>query len=131
MIPNSSTTFSRTRGVAYSLLCVSGIVIPFVLRDVGVEHELTWAALSIWLLVGGLACAVGQFSGRYLGEYTGLPFVMTALVGFGGLQLAISNGELAAVPGVAMMWAFGLLTFARWNDIRHLFRSARRKRASE
>lgn len=118
------TAFSRVRAAAYLLLLVAGVVLPYRVFAVGVEHSWTWALLCAWLIAGGTLAAAGQLSGTYLGEYVGQPLIVSALAGFGVLQLVIAGP--AAIPAVAILWSFALLVAARWRDVVRVFRASRK-----
>jgi hypothetical protein len=128
MMVGTTPAFRAVRAVAFVLIMLAAIVLPEQLFSVSVAHRWTWALLSVWLGFGGFVCALGHSTGRYLGEYVGLPFVSSALVGFGVLQLSLAGYE--AVPSVALLWAFALLMFARWRDVVVVFRIARRQQRS-
>lgn len=115
--------FSAARAIAYLFLVAAGAVLPFRVAAVEAPNQLAWLVMSVFLVLGGLSSALGHLSGRYLGEYVGQPLIFTALFGFGTLQLALAGW--VALPGVAVLWSFTLLVFARWRDVAAVFRSAR------
>jgi hypothetical protein len=123
LVAYTSLTFRKIRGLSYGLLVVCGVVVPFQVLST-VPHPTTWAIVSGFLILGGIPCAVGQLSGRWVGEYVGLPLVVAALLGFGGLQLGV--GGWLSVPGVSLLWAFAGIVYARWRDVGAVFTSQRR-----
>lgn len=119
------------RGVrfsAYGLLALAGVWLPFLAIG-NVAHETAWVGVSLWMALGGLAAAWGTVTGRWVGEYVGLWPVITALIGFGALELAVFHTD--GIPGTAMLWGFGLLATSRWMVVRRLVRSIDRAHSRE
>lgn len=79
-----------------------------------------WAAL---LAVGGLACALGAATDRWLGEYTGLwPLVFTFAV-YGIAAFGNGRGPVAYAGGCALL-SIALLMFSRWQVVALVRREA-------
>lgn len=125
---SSSTSFRKVRGTAYLFMVACGMVLPYQLHN-QTAHPWTWNVMCAFIVLGGLTSAYGQFTGTWLGEYVGLPFVFSAIGGFGVLELALA--EWTAIPSVALLWAFTFLLYARWRDVSSVFRSARKTRRRE
>jgi len=80
-----------------------------------------WAT---FLLVGGLLCAYGAVTDRWIGELAGLPLISSAW-GVYFVVLALSR----TVSGAAAALAFGavaLILLARWQDVSRVRREADR-----
>lgn len=120
------------RVFAYALLAAAGLVL-FIIGDevfpIMSAAFWTWTFMCWFLVIGGVASALGQATKHWTGEFIGLPLVGSALIVFGVLQGGLSQWELVGVPGVALLWAFGLVLIGRWRDIAKLVRAAPQKRA--
>jgi hypothetical protein len=81
-----------------------------------------WAA---FLLIGGVACALGSVTGRWFGELTGLPLISSA---FGvyfvvlGLSFTVRGGAASLAMG-----AIALILISRWQDVNRLRVEATRR----
>lgn len=79
-----------------------------------------WAAL---LALGGLACALGAATDRWLGEYAGLwPLVSTFAV-YGIAAFGSARGPVAYAGGCALL-SIALLMFSRWQVVALVRREA-------
>lgn len=110
------------RTFAYLAIGLSGTFILFL--DIFGTYYKT---MGLWCLVGGVCCALGSASGRWAGEYTGLPLIGSAMFAFAVLTYR-DTWEVAqwvSVPSILLLAAYGVLLTARWIDVAAVRRAAR------
>jgi hypothetical protein len=113
------------RLVGYVMMAAGGGV-AFAIPVRSIESKTGWLVYlwAAFLLIGGLACAYGAVTDRWIGELVGLPLISSAFgVYFVVLGLAFT------IPGAAIALVFGaiaLILLARWRDISRVRQEADR-----
>jgi hypothetical protein len=85
---------------------------------------------AIFMMVGGVLCLLGSLSDRWIGEYAGLPLVISTVWLYGGILVAAGfTGELSYVRlAIGLLFiSFGFKALGRWQDIRDLVRAHGRR----
>lgn len=122
-------TSRRFRIAGYLVLAVAGVALV-VANDLFVFQRWIWTTMALFLSVGSVLCAVGQWKRIWPPEYMGLPLIWTAMLVFTALQLAMWEGgsTLAIAIGVAntsLLLGFSILLFSRWLDVSAVYRAAK------
>ena len=119
--------------VGYLLLALGAAFMPsqfHALREVQVDPlEFIWWIMTAFLGVGGLLCAVSQICHRWVGEYIGLPLIITSLFSFGLLQANLSHWSILSIPSISLLWAFAAFGISRWRETMKLYRIASKAKA--
>lgn len=120
MVPSNVTRVMRT--VAYISIALAGMAM--ILLDVfnGWYQTMGWFAV-----IGGLFAAFGTATGRWIGEYVGLPLLASAMFAFAVLTYRDTWGQAGWVsfPSVMLLTAYGILLTSRWLDVAAVVRAAR------
>lgn len=109
------------RTAAYVAFGVAGLIITIT---TGV-YPLSYVVMGWFLIVGSPLCALGAATGRWGGEYIGLPLVTSAMATFAGLTWH-DNGWHYGGPSILLLAAIAAFLFARLVDVRAVGRAARR-----
>lgn len=83
------------------------------------------ALVTVWtamLIAGGLLGLVGTVTGRWLGEYIGLPLLVVVFIVYG--LGAFASGLPASRAGAFALTAIGSLIAARWIEVNGIRREA-------
>lgn len=116
------------RTIKYAFLVASGILLwvwptPLVENQVGHTWGIIWA---IDLTFSSLACLVGSFYDRWIGEYGFLPTLFAVLILYGACAVIeafhINSKPLLAFGLIILSLSSGLV--ARWQDLRDIKLSA-------
>ena len=75
--------------------------------------------LAAFLVVGGFSATVGAVSGRWAGEFIGLPLVATGLVSLGIISWSSSRTEAPwlAAGNLCLLTGFAVLLLGRWRAV--------------
>jgi hypothetical protein len=120
-----------TRVAAYALMSAAGLASlvwpsPSVERATSPTSGVTVYVWAVMLALGGICCAVGSATGRWLGEYTGLwPLIVTFFV-YALAAAAAASGRSTAIAGACLLGSISLLLIARWRDVAQIRREAAR-----
>lgn len=119
----------RFRIFGYLSLMVAGVALV-VAREFHIYSVYIWSTMGVFLALGGLICAVGQWKRIWPPEYVGLPLIWTAMIVFTILQLGQWEGATGAVLalGIAnttLLLGFSILVFSRWLDVGAVYRAAK------
>lgn len=115
------------RTVAYFLIALSGslLLLSPIFTDFfgGVATVMSW-----FLVVGGITSMLGAATGRWVGEFVGLPLLGSSFIVFGLLSLAESFGvtPYIAVANMALLAGFAVVMSVRWRTVLAVFRLASR-----
>lgn len=111
------------RGLMYLGLIFSGIFITLdpselVARQVSDTVAYFW---SISMALSALICACGAITDRWIGEFTGLPLLISVLAFYGISAILAYNvsGFLVVGYGLTMI-AFALGLIGRYRDVRKI-----------
>jgi hypothetical protein len=121
-----------TRVVAYALMGAAGLASlawpsPSVERATSATSGITVYVWAGMLALGGISCAAGSATDRWLGEYAGLwPLIVTFSV---YALVSASTGRATAIAGACALGSIALLLIARWRDVAHIRREVARYRA--
>jgi hypothetical protein len=112
------------RLVAYFGFAFAAVVLLDQIDDTPGINIVLWYVMSGFLLGGSLPAALGQLTGRWTGEFVGLPLVASALFGFGILTGGANGWAYQAVPSIVLLWAFALLIWSRWRSVHVMYGAA-------
>jgi hypothetical protein len=115
------------RVLGYLAMAVAGLA-AIMWPPPSVQHAANRWLAYVWaafLLLGGVACAVGDALDVWIGEYVGLVPLGLAWTIFG--VSAAATRRPTAVAGAAALLAVALLLGARWRDVSALRREATRQ----
>ena len=109
------------RTVAYVAIALSGLAI--ILTDFPIFYTI----MGWWCLVGGLCSSMGSATGRWVGEFVGLPLLSSAMLTFAGLTYRDSWDAVGwvSIPSVLLLFAYGVLLAGRWLDVQAVGRAAK------
>lgn len=116
------------RVLAYVLWIAAGILLTASPSDIIADKTSGYVVYlwAIFMMLGGISCFVGAVSDRWLGEYAGLPLVISTLWLYGGILTAAGfTGELSYVRlAIGLLFiSFGFKALGRWQDIRDLIKA--------
>jgi hypothetical protein len=117
------------RSIMYSALVLSGIFATLapaslIVDQTSKEIAIAW---SVLMIISSGICLFGSLTDRWIGEYTGLPLLVSVLVFYSVVAILSYNtgGYIVVAYGLAFIaFAFGLIE--RWNDVRKIRLSATR-----
>ena len=115
------------RTIAYGLIGVAGallLISPVFMADATKGA----VAMSIFILAGGTLSSLGSATGRWVGEFLGLPLLATAFAVFGAITYR-ENSEAApylAAANLTLLLGLSLLFVARWRYVLSVFHAADR-----
>lgn len=116
-----------TRGLSYLTLLVAGISLTVSpTQTVTTTLGAVVYAWTVLLALGSLASLLGSITGRWLGEFVGLPATATTMLVYS--LIIMFGGEFSLVKfafGLIML-SFGLKMAARWDDIRCIAAASKR-----
>lgn len=120
MVPSGVTRVMRT--VAYIAIALAGAAMLFLDVFNGWYQTMGWFAI-----LGGLSAAFGTATGRWIGEYVGLPLLASAMFAFAVLTYRDTWDQAGwvAFPSVMLLTAYGTLLTSRWLDVAAVVRAAR------
>lgn len=103
----------------YLAMAVAGVFAglfpsPSVSNAAAADHYLV-TLWDIFLLCGGIASSAGAITGRWLGEYVGLPLLASVFAVYGVAAFAAANAT-AGSAGSAFV-GIALLFMGRWTDV--------------
>lgn len=110
---------------AYALMAAAGVfAFFFPARSVQSATGPLDALLVLWsvfLFVGGVTSALGSYTDRWLGEYTGLPLLASVfgVYGLGALALARPGAWTVLAGGFAFL-GIALVFMGRWAEVAHV-----------
>lgn len=111
----------HTRIISYMLLSVAGVALILQINMFSqLVNEALWYTMAGWLAAGGTLAAIGQLTKTWPGEYIGLPLVYSSLFGFSILQGVLIHWPSSYIPSLSLLWAFSLVIFDRWRDVRRI-----------
>lgn len=111
--------FRTTRGIGYAALSLGGVMLVIL-----PTFPILYTLMGWFLAFGGLLSALGSATGRWAGEYVGLPLLSSAMFSFAILTWR-DNGWPMGGPSIMLLVAYGVFMFARWWDVRAIGRLAR------
>lgn len=120
LAPTRIARWLRTTG--YLAVMIAGGFILF-LEPFGVFYNV----MGFFCLLGGMLSALGAGTGRWGGEYLGLPLIGAAMLAFAGITYRDAWDTIGwvSVPSIALLLAYGILIAARWHDVSTVGRAAR------
>lgn len=104
------------RVIGYTMMAAAGGV-AFAIPINSIKASTGWL-VYVWatfLLVGGIACGLGAFTDRWLGELLGLPLVSSAWAVY-FVVLILARTASGAAAGLAF-GAVAAILWARWQDV--------------
>lgn len=111
------------RSAMYAGLFLTGIVFSFTPSDV-ISDELAPVAVICWsaaMAATALVCFVGSVSGRWIGEYSGIPLLAATLAVYSVATLSQADEDsLARVAYAILLMSFASGLFARWRDVQRI-----------
>ena len=109
------------RTIAYIAIAASGLAI--ILTDFPIFYTI----MGWWCLVGGLCSSTGSATGRWVGEFIGLPLLSSAMLTFSALTYrdAWDAAGWTSVPSILLLFAYGVLLLGRWLDVQAVGRAAK------
>lgn len=124
------------RVLAYSLWVIAGILLTASPSEIIAGNTSGYIVYvwAIFMMVGGIFSFIGAATDRWIGEYTGLPLVISTLWLYGGiLTVASFTGEFSYVRlAIGLLFvSFGLKALGRWQDIRDLVKAHRERLRSK
>jgi hypothetical protein len=110
------------RAGAYGMLSGAGGTIFYV-----GDPPFGWmyTTMALLMLIGGLACLLGQIADLWIGELLGLPLVGAAMGAFGVLTMRDAGWSLITAPSILILLGVSVMFTMRWVDQFMLARSAR------
>lgn len=118
--PSRSRRLARV--LAYFLWAVSGIIL--ISNPSGlINTSLTGAIVYVWsifIMLGGISSFLGSITDRWIGEYVGLPMVISSVWLYGGLFIFAGTFTYVKLAVGLLFISFGLKALGRWQDIRDL-----------
>lgn len=86
------------RGAGYALFIAAGVIgaVTGPLSLVAVMGDRTATVWGVWLTIGGLACLLGVLTGTWVGEFVGMPLLVSALVGYAYAVARYADSPLGA-----------------------------------
>jgi hypothetical protein len=113
-----------TYAVAYLFMAAGGFSAAFWPAP-SVQQSLANAwpwLIYVWdsfLFVGGLLCAAGAVSDRWIGEYMGLPLLASVfgVYGVSAAHIGITLHRPESAAGAFALTAIALLLHGRWREI--------------
>jgi hypothetical protein len=120
LVPSRVTRAMRC--VAYVAIVLAGVGLVLADHVFGPWYN----AMGWFSIVGGVLCAAGVATGRWVGEYIGLPLLASAMFAFTALTYRDTFDAVGwvAVPSVALLAAYGILLTSRWLDVCAVVRAA-------
>jgi hypothetical protein len=118
----------RRRGVrvvGYAMMAAAGAV-AFAIPISSIRASTGWL-VYVWagfLLIGGIACGLGAFTDRWIGELLGLPLVSSAWAVY-FVVLILARTASGAAAGLAF-GAVAAILWARWQDVSKIRQEADR-----
>jgi len=115
------------RSVAYALFTAAGTLL--LLSSVFTPLLGATAALMSWfLVVGGAVSALGAILRRWVGEFVGLPLLISSFGVFAviTIQLSFQETPYIAVADAAILFGFALVLAVRWRAVLAIYRLAHR-----
>jgi hypothetical protein len=110
----------------YAMMAAAGAV-AFAIPVGSIQASTGWL-VYLWagfLLLGGLLCAFGAVTDRWIGELAGLPLISSAW-GVYFVVLALARTVNAAAAALAF-GAVALILWARWRDVSTIRQEADRQ----
>lgn len=103
----------------YLLMAVAGVFAglwpsPSV-ENAAASSQLLVTVWNAFLLVGGLASAIGAITERWIGEYVGLPLLASVFAVYG--VAAVASGRETSYAAGAAFVGIALLFMGRWVDV--------------
>lgn len=83
---------------------------------------------SVLLLIGGVFACIGRLSGRWLGEYVGLPLIAGMFTVYGLALAYVASASQPAIAGALFFGSVACLFAARWHEVAAVRREAVRHR---
>lgn len=120
------------RAAMYLSFLGSGSAALFIPSSV-IETEIGWArwVWACFLIIGGLSSLFSSLTGVWVGEYAGIPLILTAVGTYAGALLASSGGSPGQITVGLLQTAIAFGLAARWRDIRILSHPPERKRRDQ
>lgn len=114
--------------VGYALMALAGLAAivwpaPSVKAATATTSGLLVYVWAILLTVGGVTCALGAATDRWLGEYAGLWPLVTTFAVYGLAAFASPKGAVAYAGGFALL-SIAALMYARWQVVALVRREA-------
>jgi len=123
-VPPGQTTGRWLRAAGYLGITIAGIAL--ILVD---GFPFWYTIMGYWCLVGGAFSCLGKVTGRWAGEFIGLPLVGSAMIAFALMTYrdAWDAEQWIAVPSIALLAAYGSILLGRWADVAAIGRAARER----
>lgn len=104
------------RVTGYAMMAAAGGV-AFAIPVSSIQATTGWLVYlwATFLLVGGLLCAGGAITDRWIGELAGLPLISSAFAVY-FVVLVLARTVSGAAAGLAF-GAVALFLWARWQDV--------------
>lgn len=112
---------------AYLLLAVAGVAaFPYQSPSVSAAGAI-WATFwAVFLTVGGLTSAIGVWRDHWMGEFVGLPLLVSVWAVFGvAAGWRVFQGHPETIPASTALLAVACFLAWRWSDRNALRRTAR------
>lgn len=102
--------------LSYLLLAAAGgAALPWASPAVSRAGELFATVWAVFLLAGGLLAGVAAARRSWLGEFVGLPLLISVWAVYGlSAGAAVAQGRLSALPGATGLLAVAALLGWRW-----------------
>ena len=109
---------------ALGYFCIAGSGVGITVIDIFGPF---YKVMGLWCVIGGLLSFLGTASGRWAGEYIGLPLVGSAMIAFAALTYRDTwdAAHWVAVPSILLLMGYGILLAARWADVSAVARAAK------
>lgn len=111
--------------IGYTMMAAAGAA-AFAIPINSIRSSTGWL-VYVWasfLLLGGLVCALGAFTDRWIGELLGLPLVSSAWAVY-FVVLILARTASGAAAGLAF-GAVAAILWARWQDVSKIRQEADR-----
>lgn len=128
-IDYSSRSGRIARVIAYLCWIGAGAILsshPSVLVSTGLFGIFVFA-FSLFIFLGGVFSALGAITDRWIGEYVGLPLVISTMWVYGSLTLIAQPFLWTRVAFGLILISFGFKIIPRWRYIKRLVDANREK----
>lgn len=108
------------RSIGYAGIALCGLAVVFVMPTL----PMWYGAMSWFLVVGGGLSLLGSATGRWAGEFMGLPLLISAMVTFAILTYR-DSGWTNGSGSIFLLVAYAAFMASRWWDVRTVGKAAR------